>query len=343
MPGMHRHATTAPPAAAQTARGAFSVDLLGADAAASDAAFTPPEWVHLIPAGVFSGRDGRGPYRLDAEAVIKAFAAHGADLPVDYEHQSLSAEDKAGPVPAAGWIKELAAREDGLWARVEWTPAASAHLIHKEYRYLSPVFRHDKSGRVVSLEGAGLTHNPNLYLKAAATRKETHAVEDLIERLILMLNLPAASTPEDVMAELSKIIDRLSTAEAAAAQGRQIDPAEWVPMSQHKAVAEELAALQKRIAKEQAEAAVTAAMRAGKLVPALTVWARAYAEKDPDGFAAWVATAPVVVPPTDSQANGQQRVASNADTLTEEDRIACQLLGMAEAEFAAHKKTLIKE
>ncbi|MEO1750716.1 phage protease [Thiofaba sp. EF100] len=319
---------------------AFSIDLLSPAVAASDAAFAPPEWVHLIPAGVFSGRDGRGPFRLDAEAVIKAFAAYGADLPVDYEHQSLSAEEKAGPVPAAGWIKELQAREDGIWARVEWTPAAAQHLANKEYRYLSPVFRHDRSGRVVLLEGAGLTHNPNLYLKAAASRKETHAVEDLIERLILMLNLPTASTPEDVVAELQKIIDRLNTAEAAA-QSRQIDPAEWVPMSQHRAVAEQLAAMQAQIAAEKAEAAVTAAMRAGKLAPAMKDWAISYASKDPEGFASWAEKAPAILPPETDRA--AQRVASNADTLTEEDRIACQLLGMREADFAAHKKTLIKE
>ncbi|TCS69763.1 phage I-like protein [Sulfuritortus calidifontis] len=328
--------------ACRVERGACAVDLLVASSAADDAAFTPPEWVHLIPAGVFSGRDGRGPYRLDAEAVLAVFAAHGADLPVDYDHQSLSAEDKAGPVPAAGWIKELAAREDGIWARVEWTPAASQHLLNKEYRYLSPVFRHDKQGRVVALEGAGLTHNPNLYLKAAASRKETNAVEDLIERLIMMLNLPAASTPEDVVAELQKIIDRLTTAEAAAAQARQPDPAEWVPMSQHRTVAEQLAALQAQIAAEKAEAAVTAAMRAGKLAPAMKDWALSYASKDPEGFAQWTEKSPVILPPETDRA--AQRVASNADTLTEEDRIACALLGIPEGDFAAHKKTItVKE
>lgn len=311
------------------------------DSQGGDAA--PPEWVHLIPAGVFSGRDGRGPYRLDAEAVLAAFAGHGADLPIDYDHQSLEAAAKAGPVPAAGWITALEMREDGLWARVSWTPQAAELLAGREYRYLSPVFMHRKDGTVVELLGAGLTHTPNLHLRAAAARHlETHTVEDLIERLIMMLNLPTASTPEDVVAELQKIIDRLQAAEAAAAQSRQIDPAEWVPMSQHRAVAEQLAAMQAQIAAEKAEAAVTAAMRAGKLAPAMKDWALSYASKDPEGFAVWAEKAPVILPPEDPH-RAAPRVASNAATLTEEDRIACALLGMREADFAAHKKSLIKE
>ena len=49
-----------------------------------------PEWIHLLPSGAFSGRDGRGPYRLtDPDAVIAATREwfRGADMPVDYNHQ----------------------------------------------------------------------------------------------------------------------------------------------------------------------------------------------------------------------------------------------------------------
>ncbi|MEO1766785.1 phage protease [Thiobacter aerophilum] len=324
------------------ARDAFSVELQPA-ADAPDGALTPPEWVHLIPAGTFSGRDGRGPYRLDARAVLDAFAAHGADLPVDYDHQSLEAEAKAGPVPAAGWIKELSAREDGIWARVEWTPAAAQHLTNKEYRYLSPVFRYDrKTGRVVALDGAGLTHNPNLYLKAAASRKETHAVEDdILERLIVMLNLPVTATADDVAAELQKLIDRLTAAEAAAqaAQSRQPDPAEYVPVAMHRQVAEQLAALQAEVARRDAEAAVSEAMSARKIAPALKDWALAYASRDLEGFKAFVAAAPEIVP----EGELRRTQSAHAALLTDEDRLAAKLLGIDEAAFAAHKQTLIKE
>jgi len=333
--------------ALRTVRHAVSMPLPPADA--DQASVTPPEWVHLIPAGTFSGRDGRGPYTLDAQAVLAAFAAHGADLPIDYDHQSLTADEKAGPVPAAGWIKELQAREDGIWARVEWTPRAAELLVNKEYRYLSPVFRYQaKDGRVVALSGAGLTHNPNLYLQAAASRKETNAVDDLFEQLIAMLNLPLTATPDEVAAELAKLIDRLKTAEAAAAnaaeelaaaQAREPDPAQYVPIALHKQVADQLAALQADLARREAEAAVEAAMSARKVSPGMREWALAYASRDLEGFKAFVAAAPEIV------AEGAHRRTESVHgvILTDEDRLAARLLGMTEEAFAQAKQLTTKE
>lgn len=313
-----------------------------------EGAAVAPEWVQLVPAGEFSGRDGRGPFRLDAAAVLAAFERGGIDLPIDYDHQTIEADAKAGPVPAAGWIKALEVREGSLWGRVAWTAQAAALIANREYRFLSPVFLHDKTGRVLALSGAGLTHYPNLDLTAVANASEGAYPmdEELMERLRALLNLPTLAEPADLVAELEKLMQRLKMAEeqAQAANARaastEPDPAQWVPMSQHSAVAQQLSALQRQVAKAQAEDAVRAAMSAGKLVPALSVWAQAYAEKDPEGFAAWVTSAPVIVDPAAAHA---QRVAPNArtdDALTEEDRIACQLLGMREADFAAHKKTL---
>lgn len=324
----------------QLARDVLAIALHDADSSTGGDA--PPEWVHLSPAGTFSGRDGRGPYTLDAstaQAVLDAFARHGADLPIDYEHQSLTAADKAGPVPAAGWIKALEVRADGLWAQVAWTPQAAALLAAREYRYLSPVFMHRKDGAIVELVGAGLTHTPNLHLRAAAARQlEAHAVDDLLERLIMILNLPVTATGDEVAAELQKLIDRLTAAEAAAqaAQSRQPDPAEWVPVAQHRAVAEQLAALQAAQARAAAEAAVAEAMRSGKLVPAMQDWALAYASQDPSGFAAWAASAPVVV----ATAGTASAHRAQDDALTDEDRYVIAALGMSEAAFVAHKRAL---
>jgi phage I-like protein len=272
--------------------------------------------------------------------VLDAFAAHGAYLPIDYDHQSLTAEEKAGPVPAAGWIKELQAREDGIWARVEWTPRAAELLANKEYRYLSPVFRYQaKTGKVVALTGAGLTHNPNLYLQAVASRKESHAVEELLERLIYLLNLPVTATPDDVVAELQKLIDRLKTAEAAASQAREPDPAKYVPIDLHKQVADQLAALQAELARREAEAAVEAAMSARKVSPGMKEWALSYASRDLEGFKAFVAAAPEIVP------EGAHRRTESAHgvVLTDEDRIAIRLLGMTEEAFAQAKQLVTKE
>ncbi len=129
-----------------------------------------PEWVELIPAGEFSGRDGRGPYALDTEAVQAAFASWGMPLAIDYEHQAFNAADNGQPAPAAGWVNAIDVRAGALWGQVEWTERAAGHVAAREYRFLSPVFDHDKQGRVLRLLGAGLTNNPNLYLTALNRR-----------------------------------------------------------------------------------------------------------------------------------------------------------------------------
>jgi phage I-like protein len=314
------------------ARHAISLPLPPADA--DEASFTPPEWVHLIPAGTFSGRDGRGPYTLDAQAVLAAYAANGADLPIDYDHQSLTADEKAGPVPAAGWIKELQAREDGIWARVEWTPRAAELLAHKEYRYLSPVFRYRTGdGRVVALSGAGLTHNPNLYLRAAASRKESHAMT-IPEKLAALLGVPADCTEDEAVAACQRLIDRIEAAEAAHA--RQPDPAQYVPIALHKQVADQLAALQADLARREAEAAVEAAMSARKVSPGMKEWALAYASRDLEGFRAFVAAAPEIV----AEGAHRRTVSAHGAALTDEDRLAAKLLGMTEEAFAQAKQSI---
>lgn len=334
MPGMN--------IAPETLRAAQAIALeLPADAAA-DGLPLAPEWVQLIPAGRFAGRDGRGPYLVDGAAVLAAFERGGIDLPIDYEHQTLEAADKAGPVPAAGWIKQLEVRDGALWGRVQWTPKAAHLIAQREYRFLSPVFRHDKTGRVLALEGAGLTHYPNLDLQPVAHRAATTAEGDSSMSDLKAVAAALGAAEDADVAELAAHASRLKAELDAARAAREPDPREWVPMSQHRAVAQELAALQKQVAKEKAEAAVRAAMSAGKLPPAMQHWAMAYAEKDPEGFAEWVKAAPVILAPEGDKA--AHRVAANADTaLTDEDRYVCAALGMSEADFAAHKKTIIQE
>lgn len=124
-----------------------------------------PEWIHILPSGTFSGDDGRGPYHVsDPEKLIAAsLPTGGRPLPVDYAHGTvLGARDGA----AAGWITALQARDDGIWAKVEWTKAGRQAVASREYRFISPMLRADGvknlSGDVTLLSGAGLTNAPNL-------------------------------------------------------------------------------------------------------------------------------------------------------------------------------------
>jgi phage I-like protein len=126
----------------------------------------PPQWVMLIPAGEFNGRDGRGPFRLtDPARVIDATEALGltAGVPIDYDHATDFAAPKGRPAPAAGWVRELAERDGALWGRVECTPHGAKAITSREYRYISPVFQYASDGAITRLLRAGLTNNPNLY------------------------------------------------------------------------------------------------------------------------------------------------------------------------------------
>ena len=190
----------------------------------------PPQWVMLIPAGEFSGRDGRGPFRLaDPARVIAATEGLGlaAGVPIDYDHATDFAAPEGRPAPAAGWIRELADRAGALWGRVEWTPHGAKAITSREYRYISPVFQYAPDGAVTRLLRAGLTNNPNLYLTAISARAVAgmaapdeglqhqaaartaagaglgqggEAMDTLLQQLCEILGLDDDASPEEVLA-----------------------------------------------------------------------------------------------------------------------------------------------
>ncbi len=190
----------------------------------------PPQWVMLIPAGEFSGRDGRGPFRLaDPVRVIAATEGLGlaAGVPIDYDHATDFAAPEGRPAPAAGWIRELAERAGALWGCVEWTPHGAKAITSREYRYISPVFQYSPDGAVTRLLRAGLTNNPNLYLTAISARavagmaapdaglqhqaaarnaagaelgQGDEAMDTLLQQLCEMLGLDDDASPEEVLA-----------------------------------------------------------------------------------------------------------------------------------------------
>lgn len=99
--------------------------------------------LQVLPAGAFRPIDGR-PMKVpawtinrhSAAQIIEAASASKVKLLVDYEHQSLKAQDNGQPVPAAGWFKTLEWREgEGLFATdVEWTEKAQGMIQRGEYR-----------------------------------------------------------------------------------------------------------------------------------------------------------------------------------------------------------------
>lgn len=126
--------------------------------------------IQITPAGLFRPSDGRsftpGYWTIDdtsAPAVLDAFNARQTARVIDYEHQTLHKEQNGLPAPAAGWMAELHWRPGaGLFASVELTDRAASLIRAGEYRYVSPVLRHDEQGRVLSVEMAALTNSPAL-------------------------------------------------------------------------------------------------------------------------------------------------------------------------------------
>ncbi|MCF8491366.1 MAG: phage protease [Rhodospirillum sp.] len=305
------------------------------------------QWVQIFPMGKSMGRDGRGPYIVadlaHAERVVKASLGYAgnADIPVDYDHQVLHGAVNGQKVLAAGWIKTMEARPNGIWASVEWTSGATKHLGDREYRYLSPLFAHDKQGRVTRIHNAGLTNLPNLDMVAVASQDPAFPHQgdpmDFMAKIRDALGLPGDATEDTVLAAASSAVGAtkaLATlaeglkmkdgadAEAIVAAAQQattttgkveVNPAEYVPMGQFNDVSKALADLQGRAARDDADKMVAAAQVQGKVTPAMAGWAKSYAVKDPDGFTAWASSAPVMVRPGAIVSGGEPATTGTVD------------------------------
>ncbi|ABS69720.1 Mu-like prophage I protein-like protein [Xanthobacter versatilis] len=172
-----------------------------------------PEWVHLAPTGTFKGRDGRGPYTLDAQAVLADFAA-GDRRPIDENHAIDKAAPEGRPSPARGWIVALEARGDGIWGRVEWTDTGRQLLTDKAYRGISPALRVAAGGRVLGIARASLVNDPNLLLTSLHNRSSDHM--DLV-KLREALGLAADASEAAILAALGQQKTDLATHQAQTA------------------------------------------------------------------------------------------------------------------------------
>jgi phage I-like protein len=244
-----------------------------------------PEWVQLLPEGSFTGRDGRVFEVADPGALVLDFQSRGVDLPIDYEHQNDKPEAKlSGPVPAAGWIKELKIAEGGIWGRVEWTETASELISRKEYRFLSPsLLIHPKTRQVHRLKGAGLVHNPNLFLTALASQEDTMnsippakvsaPSAELSAQLAILLGLPPETSSEDLMKSL------------AGRMGAQPDPAKFVPIETLQELLAERRDTLQTTSEERVQFKIAEASRKGYLAGgAMREWATELCRSDEAAF-----------------------------------------------------------
>jgi phage I-like protein len=246
--------------------------------------------VHLLPNGFMQGRDGRSFDLADPNGLILAFQANAIDLPVDYEHQADNPEAKLkGPVPAAGWIKELQARDDGIWGRIEWTAMAAELIASKAYRFISPaILHHPKTREIMRLTGAGLVHRPNLHLPALnaqeaqmppvpakAAPSDQATLQGLLQTIISVFGLPANATADQVMAALKAVKDQMSAPP---------DPAKYMPVEAVQAMMADRHLELSTASEGRAQEKVNAAFRQGYIHGGMRDWALALCRSDEAAF-----------------------------------------------------------
>lgn len=319
-----------------------------------------PEWIRLLPVGMVDLVDGRPPVEVDRESLttlVAEFEARGVDLVVDYEHQSL----QGGRAPAAGWIKELEARDDGLWARVEWTAQAQEYLRQKEYRYFSPVLRLDpETRRPLALMQVALTNVPAMKGVAPLVAKyggEASALSSAVSATggeddpTLPAEEPkgrwgqAPEAPEKALwREARELFRELATAlglaeGAGVAEVKKGLLALKAGAAQAEALRAELESLKARLTEEQSNRIVREALKAGKISPAQKGWALEYCRRDPEGFGDFVAKAPQVVPvgvALELVSEGQ----TAKGQLTPEEMAVCRAANLRPEEYLKAKKEM---
>lgn len=300
-----------------------------------------PEWIQLVPVGLV--RSSKGDFIADAEAMqetVAAFEALGRDMVVDYEHQTLTGAE----APAAGWIKALQIRDDGLWALVAWTERGAEYVAQREYRYLSPVVMVRQSDRrMVAIHSVALTNDPAIVgIRPIANKGVWKEEEHMKNKLVELLGLKAEATDEDVIAAvrglkefregLVEALDLNADVRPEDARGAVLalkNPSGFVSVA-------EFAALKERLDRREAEDLVEAALKAGKVTPANRDWALTYALKDRAGFQAFVEKAPVVVPQGVTAGSG--RTSGEHCGLDDAEMLVCRQLGLTVEQWQKHNR-----
>lgn len=282
-----------------------------------------PEWVELLPPGLeIVGRDGRRFENSDPAAIVAAFVANAAALPIDLEHATEHRAPKGEPAPAVGWIEEMQAREGGaIWGRVSWTDQGRELIASRAYRYLSPVLLLPKGGRkILAIDSAGLTNKHNLRL--SALNQETPTEEPMMKDLLKKLGLAEDASEQEALNALAKLQGDLVTA-TNRAETPSLD--KFVPRGDYDAALNRAANAEQKLADTQkaeftkaVNAEVDAAVAAGKITPATADFYKATCADQTglDRFREFVKSAPEIGGKSglEGKTPEQQSKALNAET-----------------------------
>lgn len=185
-----------------------------------------PDWVHLFPKGHVIPYDAaarpeheaKGWFYDDAEAVIAASFAGPKKIHIDVNHSTQELGTAGHDAPAHGFIVEMEERASGIWGRVDWNPSGEAMMRNRSYWGISPVFSFERdTGRVLRVKCAALTNDPALReltaLNTAHSTKERTGMD--LTKFAKALGLAENATEEAVLEAATSLKRSAETAEAA--------------------------------------------------------------------------------------------------------------------------------
>lgn len=245
---------------------------------------TSQKLVRLLPLGLIHSTKGN--FLVDDESfrsIRCKFTDRQLQIPIDYEHQTL----KDMQAPAAGWIKDIVLKSDGIYGAVDWTERAAEYLKNREYKYISPVVTlRSADKKAVGLHSAALTNTPAIdaMTPIACSDKPSgdeggadqegaeSSGKDTFEALAALLQLDPSATMEDIYKAVTVLLEGQEALKLKAD------------------------ACQFEVVRMKADNVVEEALRGGKVLPYQRDLAFQSAINDLDSFTLWLKNAPQVVP-----------------------------------------------
>ena len=305
----------------------------------------------LVPADrIVKGRDGREWKNPNPRQVALNSITRLSLLPVDENHSTDLSAPKGGASPAFGWLKNLCADESGaVWADVEWTERGRDAIAKKEYRFISPVFLHNKEGEINCILRAALTNSPNLNLPALNSEQLENINEErkfMNKELLAALGLPGTATDAEALAAV-KSLNASKTKADVQTDGSSVDLTAYAPRADLNAMEARALAAEKQLVelnaaqlKKDAEAAVDEAIKNRKIAPASKAEYLALCATGAglESFKKIVAATPAIIGEGNQAPEGTPSAAGNTVALNAEDIAVAKAMGYTVEEYRKIKE-----
>ena len=171
------------------------------------AATASGSFIKITPSGRVTTRDGRS-YSFDPEKLAARAAGENTEVAVDTDHSIALRAMRGEAGNTIGYAKEIEARPDGTYARVDWLDGAQAVLKARTHRYVSPTFHHDASGEATWLHSISLVPVPALDMPAIAAAMAPGSSDTALATLSAVaaaLGLPASADQAALLAAIGSM------------------------------------------------------------------------------------------------------------------------------------------